>query len=194
MTVSASPQAGSGAAGGPLLALLERIGQVFLDPWVVVDAQGQVVEMNRHYHALFPRNVARKLRGSPCCQHLKLGTCEQECLAKRCLRDAAHGAVRYDEIPATLVAEGETRRFIVSAVPLSTADDAEPEATLILLRDVSDQADVQRKYKDVVAADAREKEALRAELLRKTRELMDANQALNRVQQELMAFKKGLLG
>ena len=73
-------------------------------------------------------------------------------------------------------------------------DDDAPEAVLILLRDVSDQADVQRKYKDVLASEAREKDKLRTELLRKTKELMDANQALNRLQQELMAFKKGLLG
>jgi hypothetical protein len=180
----------------PLLSLLERVGQVFVDPWLVVDKNGQVVEMNRHYHALFPRNVARKLRGSACCQHLKLGTCEQECLARRCLRDQAHGAVRYDEIPARFENDGEqpARRFIVSAVPLTASDDAEPEGVLILLRDVSDQADVQRKYQDVLASEAREKEKLRAELSRKTKELMDANQSLNRMQQELMAFKKGLLG
>lgn len=177
-----------------LLQMLERIGQVFIDPWLVVDKNGQVVEMNRHYHSLFPRNVARKLRGSQCCQHLKLGTCESECLAKRCLREAGRGAVRYDEIPAVLEGEAEPRRFIVSAVPLAESDETAPEATLILLRDVSDQADVQRKYKEVLASEAREKEKLRAELLRKTRELMDANQALNRMQQELMSFKKGLLG
>ncbi len=182
------------SASAPMVGLLERIGQVFLDPWLVVDKNGQIVEMNRHYHALFSRSVARKLRGSQCCQSLKLGTCETECLAKKCLRDPSQGAVRYDEIPATVVGEDETKRFIVSAVPLQSADDAEPEAVFILLRDVSDQADVQRKYKDVVAADAREKESLRAELQRKTRELMDANQALNRTQSELMAFKKGLLG
>lgn len=177
-----------------VLSMLSRVGQVFVDPWLVVDKQGQIVEMNRHYHALFPRNVARKLKGSACCQHLKLGTCEQECLARRCLRDHAHGAVRYDEIPATLEGEADARRFIVSAVPLADADDDAPEAVLILLRDVSDQADVQRKYKDVLASEAREKDKLRTELLRKTKELMDANQALNRLQQELMAFKKGLLG
>lgn len=182
----------------PLLSMLERIGQVFVDPWLVVDKNGQVVEMNRHYHALFPRNVARKLRGSACCQHLKLGTCEQEGLARRCLRDHGHGAVRYDEIPARFESDGEqaSRRFIVSAVPLAGGEDADadPDLVLILLRDVSDQADVQRKYQDVLASEAREKEKLRAELSRKTKELMDANQSLNRMQQELMAFKKGLLG
>jgi hypothetical protein len=177
-----------------VLSMLERVGQVFVDPWLVVDKNGQIIEMNRHYHALFPRSVARKLRGSACCQHLKLGTCENECLARRCLRDHGHGAVRYDEIPAVLEGETDARRFIVSAVPLADSDEAEPEAVLILLRDVSDQADVQRKYQDVQTSEAREKEKLRAELLRKTKELMDANQALNRLQQELMSFKKGLLG
>lgn len=179
--------------------MLDRIGPVFVDPWLVVDRSGQIVEMNRHFHALFPRSVARRLKGSQCCQHLKLGTCgtgtgDDACLARRCLRDAAQGAVRYDEIPATVEGEAEPRRFIVSAVPLAAADGAPPEYTFILLRDVSDQADVQRKYKDVLASEARDKEKLRAELSRKTRELMDANLALNRLQQELMSFKKGLLG
>lgn len=172
-----------------LLDLLQRIGGGLLDAYVVVDRDRRVVSFNRHYFALFPRAVARRLEGSRCCDHLKVGVCEggAKCLARRCIDEG--GPLRFDEIPAHLEGdEGDDRRFIVSAVPL---DD---EAAVIFLRDVSDAADVQRKYKTVQDQEAREKERLREEIVRKTKELVDTNMELNRVQKELMSFKKGLFG
>lgn len=171
----------------PLLDLLGRIGAGFLDPYVVVDGERRVVAFNRHYHALFPRAVARKLEGSTCCQFLALGVCENaaKCLAQRCRSEGA--PLRFDEIDARVEGDEADRRLIVSAVPVD-------DHALIFLRDVSDAADVQRKYKNVQDQEAREKERLREEILRKTKELMDTNQELNRVQKELMGFKKGLFG
>ena len=177
----------------PLLTLLERIGDAVPDAWVVVDPRGRVVEMNRPFHALFSRAVARKLRESECCEHLKLSTCDGgQCLARRCLADGR--ALRLDEIEARIEGEATPRRFIVSAVPLSVSDEAPPEGALIVLRDVSDQAGVQRKYQEMLTEETQEKERLRGELQRKTRELMETHQVLNQAQQALMAFKKGLVG
>lgn len=172
-----------------LLELLSRVGAGLLDPYVVIDRDRKVVAFNRHYFSMFPRAQARKLEGSACCQFLALGVCEEggKCLALRC---HSEGALRLDEIDARL--EDETRRFIVSAVPLAEGDT--PDAALICLRDVSDAADVQRKYKNVQDHEAREKERLREEIVRKTKELMDTNMELNRVQKELMGYKKGLIG
>ena len=174
------------------LALLRRIGGALTDAYVVVDAERRVVDFNRHYFSLFPRHQARKLKGGHCCQFLKLGICENgECLARRCMRE--NQAVRYDEIPAFRVDdEGhEAARFIVSGAPLGSSA---PLGALLMLRDVSDAADVQRKYKEILETEAKEKERLKEEIFRKTKELMDTNLELNRVQKELMGFKKGLFG
>ncbi|MEZ4463938.1 MAG: hypothetical protein R3F60_03645 [bacterium] len=174
------------------VAHVRALGAAFLDPWVVMDADDRVVEFDARYRALFPRHQARRLGGSVCCQFLKLSVCTDGVhLPTRCLQ--AGGPVRYDEIDATLEGEDETLRLIASAVPLGSADGP-ADAVLILLRDVSDMADMQRKYRDLLDREARAGEALRQEITRKTKELMDTNMELNRVQKDLMRFKKGLFG
>jgi hypothetical protein len=178
-------------------ALLDRIrtvGAVFVDAYLVVDANRQVLDFNPHYRGFFSRAQARKLKGSRCCEYLQLGVCEGggSCLAKRCLSEG--GPVRFDEIPAQIEGEERPRQVIASAAPLSEGEGAAPQAALILLRDVSDQAAVQRKYKEMLDTETRAKERLRDEIVRKTKELMDANMELNRVQKELLKFKKGLFG
>jgi hypothetical protein len=62
------------------------------------------------------------------------------------------------------------------------------------VRDITEVSEIQRKYRELADRDARGGEAIRQELTRKTRELMDTNMELNRVQQDLMRFKKGLFG
>ena len=173
-------------------AALEQIGPVIIDAYVVVDADRTVADFNRHYRAMFPRAQARRLKGSRCCEFLGLAVCGGgECLAEQCMtRDQA---VRYDEITAQPRWEegGEERKFIVSGIRLGAEP---PHAALLLLRDVSDAADVQRKYKAMLETEARERDRLREEIVRKTKELMDTNMELNRIQKELMSFKKGLFG
>lgn len=165
---------------------IKQIGAAFLDAWVAVGADRKVIDFNPHYRAMFSRAQARKLKGSTCCQFLKLSVCDEGCLAQRCQREAA--PVRLDEVPAQLDGEDRPKRFIASAAPLAG------DAAVIVLRDVSDAADVQRKYKEMLERETREKEGLREEIVRKTKELMDTNMELNRVQNELMRFKKGLFG
>ena len=172
------------------VARVRTLGAAFLDPWVVMDADDRVVEFDARYRSLFPRHQARRLGGSVCCQFLKLSVCADGVhLASRCL--AAGGPVRYDEIEATL--EGETLRLIASAAPIGP-DDGPPDGVLILLRDVSDLADMQRKYREMLDRETRAGEALRQEITRKTKELMDTNMELNRVQKELLTLRKGLFG
>lgn len=167
---------------------LSPLGAAVLDAYVVVDAERKVVAFNPHYRAMLTRSQARKLQGSPCCAHLKLGLCDEAegCLAARCQQAGA--PLRFDEIEASLT-EGESspRTVIASAAPVEGG-------AVILLRDVSDAAGVQRKYKEMLDQEAREKARLREQIVRKTKELMDTHMALDRVQQELMNYKKGLFG
>ncbi|MFN3202031.1 MAG: hypothetical protein ACE366_26735 [Bradymonadia bacterium] len=172
---------------------LHALGAALLDAALVIDGEQKVVEFNGHYRALLPRHLARKLPGSQCCQLLRLSLCGHdrgECLAQRCAREAR--PLRYDEINAQVDPDGDghgdTLTVIASAAPL------EDGRTMLMLRDVSDTAAMQRKYKEMLDAADRAQEKLQASLNRKTQELMDANTELNRVQQELMHHKKGLFG
>lgn len=180
---------------GALLERIEVIGAALLDPWLVVNADRQVVAFNRHFRALFDRAVARRLPGSQCCEHLALAPCGhagETCLALRAL--AEDSPLRLDEIEAALVAPGETRTLIVSANGLHDAETGEGPYALLVLRDVSDLADVQRKYRSVVDTEAGARAALEQALMQRTLALKAAHQALNASQEELLRLRRGLLG
>lgn len=175
----------------PVLARLRALGGAFLDPWVVLDADDRVVEFDARYRALFPRHHARRLPGSLCCQFLRLACCADGVhLAGRCL---SAGPLRHDDLEAHIEGEDAPLRLVLGATPIGP-DDAAPTGALVFVRDITEVADIQRKYRELADRETRGGEALRQELTRKTRELMDTNMELNRVQKDLMRFKKGLFG
>ena len=82
-------------------------------------------------------------------------------------------------------------RFILSAIPI--LDEAgNPVGALEIERDVTDEAVVQVKYQDMLDNEARERERLAAQIRSRTKELLETNQTLLRVQKKLLAYKKGL--
>jgi|JI10StandDraft_1071094.scaffolds.fasta_scaffold24827_5 hypothetical protein len=167
------------------LDALRALGPAFLDPWVLLDAEDRVVEFDARYRALFPRHHARRLPGSVCCQFMRLSTCTDGVhLAHRCL---SGGPLRFDDLEATVEGEAGTLRLMLGAAPFGAG-------VLVFVRDITEVSEIQRKYRELADRDARGGEAIRQELTRKTRELMDTNMELNRVQQDLMRFKKGLFG
>ena len=179
----------SGPHDDDALGRVREIGAAMVDPWVVVGPDRTVRAFSPAYRALFDRARARKLLGSACCEHLSLGVCQGgHCLAKRCL---AEGPQRYDEIDGQLADEAEPRTLIASAAPVQ--GEGEPLA-LLVLRDVSDAAQVQRKYRSMLDEAARERTRLEQTVARRTKELKYAHMALNRLQQELVRFRKGLFG
>ena len=172
-----------------LMEQINQIGAALIDPWVVMGPDSEIIAYNRHYRALFSRAQARKLKGSHCCELLKLSVCTDEaCLAQQVL---ASGPARYDEIAAQIEGEEAPRTVIVSAAPLE-ADGQ--RVALLLIRDVSDMVGVQHKYRTILETESRARDQLTSELSRRTRELKEANMALNRVQRELVRFRKGLFG
>lgn len=177
-----------------LLERIEVIGAALLDPWLVVDTERRVVAYNRHFRALFDRAAARHLTGSQCCAHLELAPCASggECLALRAL--AEDTPLRLDEIEATLIEPGERRTLIVSANGLHDPETGEGPYALMVLRDVSDLADVQRKYRSVVDAEAGGRAALEQALQERTLALKATHQALNASQEELLRLRRSLLG
>ena len=171
------------------LAQFKQHADVIIDSWFVCDAERNIVDFNRAFFSMLPRNVARGLKGKKCYEVLQLNICKDRCIAQQCWGEKKQ--VRLDEIDGHFAGQEKLQRFILSAVPILD-DDGTPVGALEMQRDVTDQADVQVKYQEMLDNEARERERLAGQIRSRTKELLDANQALLRAQRELRAIKKGL--
>ena len=166
---------------------VRELGDAFLDPWVVLDGNDTVIAFDARFRRLFSRQQARGLEGSQCCQFLTFDVCGGgPHLASQCRTEGR--TLRFEEIEAQLEGDDTARRFTLAATPLGK------DAALVAVRDVTDVATMQQKYRALSAQKAESTESIQAELTRKTKELLDTHMELNRVQQELVRFKKGLFG
>ena len=68
-----------------------------------------------------------------------------------------------------------------------------PIGALEVQRNVTDEAMVQVKYQEMLDSEARERERLAQQIRARTKELLETNQTLLKVQRELLAYKKGLM-
>lgn len=178
---------------------LERFLQQFkatsdaiIDSWFVCDNERNIVDFNRAFYSLFPRSEARTLKGRKCADVMRLSICQSGCIAEQCWRERRH--VRLDEIdgqPLGQAEDGPSRRYVLSSIPI--LDDAgNPVGALEIQRDVTDEAMVQDKYRKILDNEARERERLAGQIRTRTKELLDTNQLLLRVQKELITYKKGV--
>lgn len=175
------------ASAEAVVEAARTLGDAFLDPWVVLDRDNTVLAFDARFRRLFARHQARALTGSTCCQFLRFDVCDDGThLATRCRAEGR--TLRFEEIEAHLEGEDAPRRMTLAATPLGAG------AALVAVRDVTDVATMQQKYRALSAQKAQSSESLQAELNRKTKALLDTNMELNRVQQELVRFKKGLFG
>lgn len=173
----------------PFLAQFKQLSDVFIDSWFICDTERNIVEFNRAFFSLFPRQVARGLKGKKCYDVLALNICKDRCIAQQCWSDSRH--VRLDEIMGQPQGGEKPMRFILSAIPIYDHNGKHVGA-LEVQRDVTDEATVQVKYQEMLDNEAREREKLVTQIRSRTKELLDTNQTLLRVQKELLAFKKGL--
>lgn len=178
---------------------LERFLQQFkatsdslIDSWFVIDAERNIVDYNRAFFAMFPRHEARTLKTRKCFEVMNLAICQSSCIAQQCWREKRH--VRLDEIdgkPVGQPEEASARRYVLSAIPI-LADDGTQVGALEIQRDVTDEAQVQDKYRKMLDNEARERERLAGQIRARTKELLDTNQLLLKVQRELISYKKGI--
>jgi PAS domain-containing protein len=171
------------------LAQFKQISDVIIDSYFICDHERNIVEFNRAFFSLLPRNIARGVRGKKCYDVLALNICKDRCIAQQCWTDKKQ--VRLDEIDGQPAGTDKPMRFILSAIPILDENGA-PAGALEIQRDVTDEAVVQVKYQDMLDNEARERERLAGQIRSRTKELLDANQALLRTQRELRAIKKGL--
>jgi PAS domain-containing protein len=172
------------------IAQFKHVSDALIDSWFVVDNDRNIVDFNRTFFGMLPRNVARGLKGKKCYEVLELNICKDQCIAHLCWRDKRQ--VRLDEIKGTVPGgeQGEMR-FILSAIPIYDASGAQIGA-LEVQRNVTDEATVQVKYQEMLESEARERERLAQQIRARTKELLETNQTLLKIQKELLAYKKGL--
>jgi PAS domain-containing protein len=172
------------------LAEFRRVANAIVDSYFVVDTERRIVDFNRAFFALLPRQVARGLKGKHCFDVLEHNICKSECIAQQCWADNRH--VRLDEISSAIVGEPTQKlRFILSAVPI-TDELGNHVGALEIQRNVTDEAVVQVKYQEMLETEARERERLANQVRARTKELLETNQLLLKTQKELLAYKKGL--
>ena len=171
------------------LTEFKRVANVIVDSYFIVDSERRIVDFNRAFFALLPRQVARGLKGKRCFEVIELNICKSECIAQQCWADNRH--VRLDEISGSVVGEGGTLKFILSAVPI-TDERGNHVGALEIQRNVTDEAVVQVKYQEMLETEARERERLANQVRMRTKELLETNQLLLKTQKELLAYKKGL--
>jgi PAS domain-containing protein len=179
------------AALDQFLSEFKRVASVIVDSYFVVDVERRIVDFNRAFFAMLPRQVARGLKGRHCYEVIELNICASECIAQQCWTDNRH--VRLDEISGTIKGDpsANTLRFILSAVPITDQNGA-PVGAVEIQRNVTDEAVVQVKYQEMLENEARERERLANQVRARTKELLETNQLLLKAQKELLAYKKGL--
>jgi PAS domain-containing protein len=171
------------------LVQFKQISDVIIDSYFVCDAERNIVEFNRAFFSLLPRHIARGLKGKKCYEVLALNICQDRCIAQQCWNEKKQ--VRLDEIDGRPAGTEKPMRFILSAIPIMD-ENGNPCGALEIQRDVTDEAVVQVKYQEMLDNEARERERLASQIRSRTKELLETNQTLLRVQKELLAYKKGL--
>ena len=118
------------------------------------------------------RQIARGLKGKHCYEVMEHNICRDNCIAMQCWQGGRH--VRLDEISSTIVGDTEAAklRFILSAIPI-TDEQGNHIGALEIQRNVTDEAEVQVKYQEMLESEARERERLATQIRARTRELLD---------------------
>jgi PAS domain-containing protein len=174
----------------PLLEALKQLTGALLDAYAVVDTDLHIVDFNPSFYSLFPRHVARQLKRKSLDEVLSLELGGQPLdIAQDCMAKATQ--LRYDEVVGH-VADGDPLDFIVAATPLLSRTQ-ETEGAFVTLRNVTDEAQVQTKYKTMLDEEARERELLQRRIHDAETQLVEVKDQLAVVEQELLDFKKGLL-
>ena len=171
-----------------MLERIKPITDIVIDSYFVVDAEKTIIDFNRAFFAMLPRNVARGLRGKKCYDVLELDICKDRCIAEHCWKTRKH--VRLDEIQGRVAKTDRKLAFILSAMPFF-GDDGAVQGAMVVHRNVTDEANVQAKYQEMLETEKRERERLMHIIRTRTKDLLDASHQLLAVQRELMAFRRG---
>jgi PAS domain-containing protein len=173
-----------------ILERIKAISDIFVDSYFVVDAERNIVDFNRAFHAMLPRGVARGLRGKKCHDVLNLDICEERCIAQHCWKSGKH--VRLDEIHGKVAKTDKPLTFILSGLPFFD-DEGTPTGAMVVHRNVTDEAQVQIKYQEMLDSAKRDRAQLEHTIRTRTKDLLETSQKLLQLQRELLDYKRGRL-
>lgn len=156
---------------------VRRLGVAVIDPWCAVDPEERLLEHSPAFRELFSREEGRKLVGR------RLSELVGPEVAESVLRGLADGPRRLHEQEVAL--GGGRRRFLLGAAPL------EDGGAVLFLRDVTEEAQLQERYQKMEEQIRRTREELEVELDERTRDLLTANDLINRLERELARYKRG---
>ena len=88
------------------LAEFKRVASAIVDSYFVVDSERRIVDFNRAFFAMLPRQMSRGLKGRKCYEVVELNICRDNCIAMQCWRDNRH--VRLDEISGSVIGKKST--------------------------------------------------------------------------------------
>ena len=172
------------------LDTLKTLSGAFLDGYVLLNRKQKLIDFNRVFHSYFPRNIARQLKRKTLAKVLTLELAGEPIdLPEQCM--AKGKPLRYDEIIGRIGSD-LTRNLLIAGVPLFN-NKQEVTGAFVCLRDVTDEAQVQSKYKQMLDQEAHERELLQQRIQEAETELIQVKDHLNSVEKELIDYKKGLL-
>ena len=167
---------------------IEMIADAIIDPFFAVDSERRVVEFNRAFYSMLPRAVARGLKGKTASDVITFALDDgKNCIVTRCWEAGHH--IRLDAIAGKIDRAERELTFILSAKPFLDPQGA-PLGALVILRNVTDEAQVQSKYQEMLDAGKREREQLMHSLRERTLRLLETGDKLVTTQRELLAFRR----
>jgi len=167
------------------LDAFNQINDIIIDAWFSTDLEGNITNYNRMFYSLFPRSIARKLKG------IKLQDAMQISVDIVSEAISQNRQVRLDEINTVIPEMGEYR-FILSAIPMREEDGSNSGA-VVIMRNVTDEAMVQLKYQEMLDREARERELLKDELHRRTESLIEISKKYFELRSSIKKRLKGQL-
>jgi len=161
------------------------ISEVVFDAYFLTDKDGLITEYNRMFYALFPRSIARKLKGVKLTEVMTLPVD----IVTETLSTQQH--MRLDEIIAQ-VQDMEEYRFSLSSLIL-TNDSGETVGSLVLMRNVTDEAMIQIKYQEMLEQEEKARELLIDELKQRTESLIETSTKYFALKEKIRMRAKGQL-
>ena len=127
------------------IAQLAPFKDAMLDPFVVVDVEGNILEFNRRFYDLFPKTFARKLKDKTLNEVVLLELDQSEDLDVISVVLERQRPVQYENLKGYFT-DAQNLPVSIGAAPVGQ------HGVLIIFRDASDLAAVQSKYQHIKAA------------------------------------------
>ncbi len=168
-----------------------QFADVLIDSYFIIDLEHNIVDFNKTFHSILPRQAARNLKGKKCYDVLKLDICQANCIARECWKQDR--SVRLDEINGRVATEEQQFRFILCAIPIRN-NNGELIGAMEMQRNVTDEAMVQVKYQQLMDFQSAKQKKLEDDLQERTQQLLEASRKLQAARHDLIRAKTELFG